>query len=84
MNKSGLCDFGDKYKTQVALLGQNLATCDGELKMGSSSTKITIDELKNDEELLYDEIHLGFNLYYSPSNWKSTTKSYISVKLNKI
>jgi hypothetical protein len=52
--------------------------------MGSSSRKVTISELKNDEELLYDEIQLGFNLYYSPSSWKSSTKSYLSIQLNKI
>ena len=42
-----------------------------------------LNEVVNDENLLYEEIQVGFVLYYLPGNWKST-KNYISVRLNKI
>lgn len=52
--------------------------------MGSVSGKIALSVLNNDEELAYDEVQVGFMLYYFPNSWKSSTKNYISVKLNKV
>ena len=38
--------------------------CDGEMQLGSSSTDVSLGAIRNDEGLLYDEIQLGFNLFY--------------------
>ncbi len=66
----------------MAGLGDKLVVCDGQLKMAVSN-KIAIAMVKNDDELIYDELQVGFALYYLPAAWNSSTKSYISVKINK-
>ncbi len=75
--------MGDTFKLQVAALGDRLASCDGQLRMASAN-KIVIPVVKNNDELAYDELQLGFELYYFPGAWNSSSKSYISVTINKI
>lgn len=69
----------------MASLGENQKVCGTtSLKIGSLSTSILLSELKNENDLLYDEIQIGFVLYYLPSDWIKTNETVISVFLNKI
>lgn len=49
---------------QTVAVGAGPMGCDGEMQLGSSSTDVSLGAIRNDEGLLYDEIQLGFNLFY--------------------
>lgn len=54
------------------------------LTLGSLGTAIVLPSLDNNNGHLYDEIQIGFELYYSPLEWNAKTTEKICVKVNKI
>ena len=42
---------------------------------------MALGPLKNDNNILYDEIQIGFILYYNPQEWKTLS---LVVNLNKV
>ena len=52
--------------------------------LGSLGAPVVLPSLDNMNGHLYDEIQVGFELYYSPSEWNVKTTEKISVKVNKI
>ena len=50
----------------------------------SSSTPIDLPPIKNDFSLLYDEVQIGFYLYYTPSEWQSAKPGSIIIRLNQV
>lgn len=52
--------------------------------MGSLGTSVILPSLENTNGHLYDEIQIGFELYYNPSEWNAKTTEKISIKVNKI
>lgn len=81
-DNTGMCSFGKNFKTQLMPINTTKNYCDNfPLMIGSETTPVSLGSLKNDNHLLYDEIQVGFLLYYNPIVWKTLS---LIVKLNKV
>jgi hypothetical protein len=86
LDKNGTCSFGAGYKNQLTTVtGHTLHTCSNySFYLSSSAKKISFSEMRNEGNLLYDEIQLHFKVYYHPRDWQAAGMDRISIKINKV
>jgi hypothetical protein len=51
--------------------------------MGFLGKSVVIPAVSNDKNHLYDEVQVGFTLYFNPAHWNQNTLEKIRVKINK-
>jgi hypothetical protein len=65
-------------------ISQGKTTCgNNSFLLGYLGNSVVTPSITNDKNQLYNEIQIGFSIFYNPADWNSKTVEKIKVKINK-
>jgi hypothetical protein len=50
--------------------------------IGSLGRNVVVPIINNHHNELYDEVQIGFEVYYNPAHWNQANKNTLKVKIN--
>ncbi len=82
---NGKCIFPGQYKLQwIDTKSQEINCNTRSFVLGNLGKNVVVPLVNNHQDELYDEVQIGFEIYYNPIHWNSGSQNGIKVKINQI